>query len=313
VSDAHRRLAGAPISWGICEVPGWGHQMAPDRVLREMREAGLAATELGPRGYLPTDAGALARTLAAGDLRLAAGFVAAVLHLPGRLEGALAQLEPVAGLIASAGADVLVVAAAAGGEGYDGREGLDAAGWEALAEGLGRAEEVAARHGLALALHPHVGTVVERPEEVLRFLEVTGAGLCLDTGHLFIGGSEPLQVAVAAGARVRHVHLKDVDATLAGRVRRGELAYSRAVRRGLFRPLGDGHVDVAALVRRLDAGGYGGWYVLEQDTALGAEPAAGEGPVAGVVRSVESFERLTAGVAATQTEGREDGQGSQSS
>jgi inosose dehydratase len=313
VSAIHYRLAGAPISWGVCEVPGWGHQMAPDRVLREMREVGLVATELGPPGYLPTDADALARLLAAHDLRLAAGFVAAVLHLPERREGALAQLESVAGLIASAGAGVLVVAAAAAGDGYDRREELDAAGWEALAEGLDRAEEVAARHGLALALHPHVGTVVERPEEVLRFLEVSGAGLCLDTGHLFIGGSEPLRVAVAAGARVRHVHLKDVDATLAGRVRRGELAYGRAVRSGLFRPLGDGQVDVAALVRRLDAGGYGGWYVLEQDVALGAEPEAREGPVADVARSVESFVRLTAGVAATQTEGREDGQERQSS
>jgi inosose dehydratase len=42
------RIAGAPISWGVCEVPGWGHQLDPDRVLAEMRDAGLAATEFGP-------------------------------------------------------------------------------------------------------------------------------------------------------------------------------------------------------------------------------------------------------------------------
>ena len=47
------RIAGAPISWGVCEVPGWGHQMAPARVLAEMRDLGLAATELGPDGFLP--------------------------------------------------------------------------------------------------------------------------------------------------------------------------------------------------------------------------------------------------------------------
>ena len=28
-----RRLAAAPISWGVCEVPGWGRQLAPERVL----------------------------------------------------------------------------------------------------------------------------------------------------------------------------------------------------------------------------------------------------------------------------------------
>ena len=49
------RIAAAPISWGICEVPGWGYQLEPDRVLTEMRGAGLTATELGPDGFLPGD------------------------------------------------------------------------------------------------------------------------------------------------------------------------------------------------------------------------------------------------------------------
>ena len=50
-----RRLAGAPISWGVCEVPGWGRQLPPDRVLAEMAGLGLSATELGPLGYLPLE------------------------------------------------------------------------------------------------------------------------------------------------------------------------------------------------------------------------------------------------------------------
>ena len=49
------KIAGAPISWGVCEVPGWGYQLDRDRVLTEMRGAGLTATELGPDGFLPTD------------------------------------------------------------------------------------------------------------------------------------------------------------------------------------------------------------------------------------------------------------------
>jgi inosose dehydratase len=313
LSGASRpRLAGAPISWGVSEVPGWGHQMAAERVLREMRAVGLTATELGPPGFLPATAEALGGLLAASGLRLAAGFAAAVLHVPARRADTLAQLESAAGLLAAAGADVLVVAAASAAPGYDRREALDAAGWAALAEGLRRAEDVAARHGLELAFHPHVGTLVEGREEVSRFLEVTGAGLCLDTGHLLAGGSEPLQVAGAAGARVRHVHLKDVDGALAGRVRRGELAFSAAVRSGLFRPLGEGAVDLAGLRRSLDAAGYGGWYVLERDVSLEAEPPPGGGPIVDVGRSVEAFGRLVAGVAAAQSAGREDGQASQS-
>jgi inosose dehydratase len=48
------RTAGAPISWGVCEVPGWGLQLPPDRVLGEMGALGLTATELGPDDYLPS-------------------------------------------------------------------------------------------------------------------------------------------------------------------------------------------------------------------------------------------------------------------
>ena len=49
------RVAGAPISWGICEVPGWGAQLPVDRVLSEMHDLGLTTTELGAIGWLPTD------------------------------------------------------------------------------------------------------------------------------------------------------------------------------------------------------------------------------------------------------------------
>ena len=47
------RVAGAPISWGVCEVPGWGLELPVARVLSEMSEVGLTATELGSEGYLP--------------------------------------------------------------------------------------------------------------------------------------------------------------------------------------------------------------------------------------------------------------------
>lgn len=70
------RLAGAPISWGVCEVEGWGHQLdPPDRVLTEMRGAGLAATELGPDGFLPSDPHELTNTLARYDMTAVGGFV----------------------------------------------------------------------------------------------------------------------------------------------------------------------------------------------------------------------------------------------
>jgi len=271
--------------------------MAAGRVLTEMREAGLQATELGPPGFLPADPAGLRAALARHGLALAAGFAAAVLHRPERRQAALAGLAATARTLAGAGADVLVVAAASAGRGYDERERLDDAGWEALAASLAEAEAIAGRHGLALALHPHVGTVVERHDEIRRLLEQTDVDLCLDTGHLAVAGADPLRVVVEAGSRVVHVHLKDVDAALAGRVRAGDVAFAEAVRRGLFRPLGAGDVDAAAVLARLRAAGYRGWFTLEQDAALPAEPELGAGPVADVRRSIAFFESLVGSTA----------------
>jgi len=287
------RLAGAPISWGVCEVRDWGYQMPAERVLAEIREAGLQATELGPPGYLPADPQAVARLLEEAGLELAAGFVSPVLHRPELKDRAIYELTQVASAVAGAGGHVLVVAAAAG-SGYDARQTLDQPGWSALLAGLRRAQEIADHHDLELAFHPHAGTVVESAEAVGRLLELSDVGLCLDTGHLLIGGVDPVHLAATAGSRVRHVHLKDVDGLLASRVQTGDLAYSDAVRRGLFKPLGAGVVDVLALVRHFEAAGYRGWYVLEQDVMLTAEPQPGMGPVRDVRRSVVFFESLVA-------------------
>ncbi|PLW71540.1 inosose dehydratase, partial [Streptomyces sp. DJ] len=89
-----------------------------------------------------------------------------------------------------------------------------------------------------------------------------------------------------AGRRVAHVHLKDVDAAAAAAVRSGRTGYAEAVAAGMYRPLGDGDVDVPAIVEALEGDGYDGWYVLEQDCVLAGEPAPGEGPVRDVRASV---------------------------
>ena len=49
------RIAAAPISWGICEAPGWGLQLSVDRVLGEAQSLGIPAFEQGALGWLPTD------------------------------------------------------------------------------------------------------------------------------------------------------------------------------------------------------------------------------------------------------------------
>ncbi|QKG24541.1 TIM barrel protein [Actinomadura verrucosospora] len=290
------RVAGAPISWGVCEVPGWGHQMAPARVLAEMGALGLAATEFGPDGFLPAGAAERAELLAAHGLRPLGGFAPVVLHDPARdplpeIRRTLAAFgversKPTDGDAADgAAADsglTLVLAAVHGLDGYDERPALDAAGWAALLANLDRIAALAAEAGVRAVLHPHVGTMVERADEVQRVLDGSGIPLCLDTGHLLIGGVDPSELAARVPERIAHVHLKDVDAGLAADVQDGRIAYTDAVRKGIYRPLGGGDIDIAGIVGSLEGAGYRGWYVLEQDTILDREPDEGAGPAADV-------------------------------
>lgn len=284
MTAATARIAGAPISWGVCEVPGWGHQLDAARVLREMSALGLAATEFGPLGFLPDAPQAKAAILRDQGLTAVGGFLPVVLHDPAHdprpevdayLDGCLA-----------AGAGVVVLAAATGEEGYDARPTLDDKGWATLLGNLDLLADRAADRDVVAALHPHVGTMVEQAAEVEQVLAGSRVGLCVDTGHLLVGGADPVALTVAHTDRVVHVHLKDVDEAVAARVRAGGLTYGDAIDEGLYTPLGSGDVDVATLVGALEAAGYDGWYVLEQDVKL-AGPPEGEGPVADVRTSLD--------------------------
>lgn len=270
------KVAGAPISWGVCEAPDWGHQLRPERVFAEMAELGITATEFGPDGYLPAEPVERGWRLGAFGLRAVGGFVPVVLHDPGHdPRPALASLLD---RFVAAGADVLILAAATGASGYDARPELDRDGLATLCANLDGIAELAASRGLRASVHPHVGTMIERRDEVEGVLAGSAIPLCLDTGHLLVGGTDPVELARTAGDRIGHVHLKDVDAGLAEQVRSGERAYTDAVRDGLFRPLGGGDVAIGELLKALTNVGYDGWYVLEQDVMLDAEPAPGAGP-----------------------------------
>jgi inosose dehydratase len=287
------KIAGAPISWGVCEVPGWGYQLTPARVLAEMRDVGLSATELGPEGFLPSDPDELNALLESYDLRCVGTFAPVLLH--DAEHDPLPDIASPLDALVACRATVLVLAAATGVDGYDSRPTLDDGQWATLLTNLDRLAEAAAERGVLAVLHPHVGTMVETRSDVQRVLDGCTIRLCLDTGHLLIGGTDPLQLARDMPGRIAHAHLKDVDATLAARVQAGELTYTEAVRRGMYTPLGSGDVDIAGIVTTLRSNGFDGWFVMEQDTILDGEPTD-EGPVRDVRTSVGFIQDVCSGV-----------------
>jgi len=278
------RIAGAPISWGVCEVPDWGYQLDAHQVLTEMREIGLTATELGPDGFLPSDPAELTAVLDGYGLHAVGGFTPVLLH--DDRHDPVPDVEKLLDAYAAAHAEVLVLAAVTGADGYDSRPQLDGDGWATLLHNLDRLHETAAAAGIRAVLHPHVGTMIENGDEVSRVLDGSTIPLCLDTGHLLIGGTDPLDLARTAADRITHTHLKDVHADYAARVRSGELTYTQAVAQGMYTPLGTGDVDIAGIVNHLLRQGFDGWFTLEQDTILSGRPED-HGPVADVRASVD--------------------------
>lgn len=283
------KIAGAPISWGVCEVPGWGHQLPPERVLREMAELGIEATEFGPQGWLPVEPAARAEAIKPYGLAAVGAFVPVVLHQPGY--DPVPEVQRELDSFEAAGGDMLVLAAATGVDGYDTRPELDEAGWATLLANLDRVAAVAQARGIHATVHPHVGTMVETEDDVQRVLRGSEIHLCLDTGHLMIGGTDPVALTLQWASRINHVHAKDVRAEMVSKVRSGELSYTEAVSQGIYVPLGQGDVDLVAIVTALNEAGFEGWYVLEQDTMLGGEPA-GEGPVRDVRASLERLREI---------------------
>ncbi|MFI5952546.1 TIM barrel protein [Cryptosporangium sp. NPDC051539] len=279
------RIAGAPISWGVCEVPGWGFQFPAERVLDEMRSVGLTAAEFGPAGFLPDDGAERRACLARYGLTAVGGFLPVLLHDAGH--DPLPEADAYLSDALAAGGRVLVLAAGTGVDGYDDRPVLDDAQWATLLGNLDRICAHAGERGATAVLHPHMGTMVENADEVQRVLAGSSVQLCVDTGHLVAAGADPVAITAAAPERVGHVHLKDVDAGLAARVRAGELSFSAAVAAGLFRVLGTGSVDIAAMIATLEGAGYQGWYVLEQDLKLEQGEPAAPGPITDVRASYE--------------------------
>jgi len=269
------RIATAPVSWGILEVEGWGKQKPYGEVLDEIVQAGYTGTELGPYGFLPTEPKQLKSELEKRNLPLLGAFVPLPLAHTERHDAGLQSALEVARLLSQAGALFLVLAdemssarmAVAGSVDED-RDGMDDRQWEGAARLIDRVARAGRELGLSSVFHHHCGTYVETPGETQRLLAMTDPqmlGLCLDTGHYLYGGGDAVDCAHKHGKRIRHLHLKDVNPAVLEKVRRERIPYLDAIRMGVFCELGQGGVDLNGVIHELNAAGFDGWAVFEQD------------------------------------------------
>jgi inosose dehydratase len=275
------RLCGQPVSWGINYLPGWGVQLSAEQVLADMQRAGLTATEFQP-GLFPADADAALKLFDTYNLRCVGGWAPLVLY--GRpVEDVVAEFDEIATFLTSLGASVATIGAVTPEGDFDKRRELSEQEWSEALAALDAVTEAGRRHGLRCVLHPHVGTIVETPEDITRVLEGSQVDFCLDIGHIFCGGGDPVVIAQQLGDRIGHVHFKDVDTSIARSMIAGDTPWAEGVDAGVFKPLGQGDINFPAIFRVLDDIGYDGWFVIEQDKRLHADSPA---PLADVEASV---------------------------
>jgi inosose dehydratase len=274
------RVANAPISWGIMEHVELPTDYPYTRVLDEIKAAGYSGTELGPYGFLPSNASALRRELELRSLKLCSAFVDIELGNAAAHADGLAFVARSARLISDAGARLLILSdkvtpdrnATAGRRDEGNRLSWNDSQWDAAKAAIREVITQCKTVGLKVAFHHHAGSHVETPEEIDRLFSLFPAdqlGLCLDTGHYVYCGGDTVAFLKKQVARVWCVHLKDLYETKAAEARAAKMNFHAAVRHGIFAPLGKGDIDFPKVVALLQEGQFDGWAVVEADVLPG--------------------------------------------
>ncbi|HUE67302.1 MAG TPA: sugar phosphate isomerase/epimerase [Candidatus Acidoferrum sp.] len=282
-------IANAPVSYGAFELTVGIMPDVPsgEAVLEQVASAGYAGVDLGPIGFFGYGDD-LATALRRRKLALAGGFV----ELP------FSELEKMPAALRDLGAVLDVFDAAHSGNGLrpkptladvgtdlrrsrpgqaatDRSLGFDEATWKKFAEGVEMAVALCRERRYEPTFHHETGTRVEAPWEIEKVLELTSIGLCLDTGHLLLGGGDPVQAMREWRPRINHLHLKDAKRAIVEGIIREAAPVSEIWRRRAFCRLGDGDLDVDGVLAQVrDA--YVGWIVVEQDVLPDAGGMAAE-------------------------------------
>ncbi|GIP49867.1 myo-inosose-2 dehydratase [Paenibacillus sp. J53TS2] len=272
------RLGVHPINWVGEDVKEHGNDTTYEQILDDIQALGLTGTEMG-RKY-PTETGVLKQELSGRGIRLVSQWKSVLFSDPAYREQELEAYREHAKFLKEMGAKVISTCEVGGSLHFDPRRTpneriiipLDDAGWESLAEGLNTAGQIARDYGLKLTYHHHGGTVVERPEEIDKLMELTdpeSVWLLFDTGHALYGGADPLTLLRKHYDRVAYVHLKDVRADRLRQAKEAGSDFVTCIREGVFTVPGDGCIDFRPILAELVGRGYNGWAMLEgeQDPA----------------------------------------------
>lgn len=261
-----------PIAWSNDDDPELGGHIPLERCLREAGEIGFDGIENGRK--FPWDPAELKSALAPNGLEFVSAWTSLDLLEIG-VEEQRARMQPSLDRLKAMGCSVCIACETSNTVHGDpsvplsDRPTLPESAWPEFGAKIEAIAEFSASQGLSLAYHPHVGTVVQTPEEYDLLMEHTGpaTGLLFDTGHCWLGGGDPAAVLARHADRLGHLHAKNVRPEVAREVREEGLSFLDGVRRGVFTVPGDpeGAVDFPAALEVAAKAGYDGWIVIEAE------------------------------------------------
>lgn len=240
--DGAPRVGIAPDSWGVWNAVD-DAQPSPEQYVREAAEAGYHWTELGPYGYLGTDASQIADAFAAHDLALSAGTVFTHLHRGGgEVDRAWDDVRAVADLVSTLGGEHVITipglwerdndGAVRGGRTFTATEWTD---FLAGHDEIGR--RLFEEYGLRQQFHSHAESPIGSYLEVVRLLEGTDeryTNLCLDTGHLAYYFGDNVRLIREHPTRIGYLHLKQVEPDYLAHVLKNDIPFADAVAAGVM-------------------------------------------------------------------------------
>jgi inosose dehydratase len=264
------KLGVAPIAWSNDDLPAMGGNTPLETCLAEARQAGFTGIETG--GKFPKTSGELGPILKQFDLSLVSGWYSGTL-LDNNIDAERRRVESQLSMFRDLGADVIVYGETAGtiqnkqDRPLASRRRLTPTEIQAYGERLTTFAAHCRDEGVPLSFHHHMGTAIETEEDIDLLMNATGeeVGFLYDTGHLVFSGADPLRVLQRHGARINHVHTKDVRQHIMVNLDRDNESFLDAVIKGVYTVPGDGMVDFAAVTRELVAFRYEGWFVVEAE------------------------------------------------
>ena len=120
--------------------------------------------------------------------------------------------------------------------------------------------------GIRLAPHPHIWGPMEREKDMRRAMELTDpkyVWMTADTGHLVLGGGDPVQIISDYFPRIAEVHLKDTYAKYRGNTSTPTQEEHRVA--SVYHNLGGGGVDFPGVFKLLRDRKYKGWAIFDLD------------------------------------------------